>query len=92
MQTFCQTKNTLRNVQFPTEMTDSQEHNYQFCLKLINYDKLRIPDERENSNDNYLYYPTINDVKDGKTTEHFKKHLRRGEPVIVRDVLDNTKA
>ena len=69
-------------------MRDSQEHNYQFCLKPINYDKLRIPAEKENGNDNYLYYPTI---KYGKTSEHFKEHLRTGEPMIVRNVLDNTK-
>ena len=74
-------KDIVRNAQFQTKMRDSREYNYQFCLKLINYDKLRMLDERENSNDNYLYYPTI---KDGKTSEHFKEHLRRGDPVSPR--------
>ncbi|KAI3838386.1 hypothetical protein MKW92_026878 [Papaver armeniacum] len=43
---------------------------------------------REDSEDNFLYYPPGRDIKDG--IEHFQKHLGRGQPVIVRDVLQNT--
>ncbi|MCL7044271.1 hypothetical protein MKW94_002143, partial [Papaver nudicaule] len=43
---------------------------------------------REDSEDNFLYYPTGQDIKDA--IEHFQKHLGRGQPVIIRDVLQNT--
>ncbi|KAK7250636.1 hypothetical protein RIF29_33182 [Crotalaria pallida] len=42
---------------------------------------------RENSHDNFLYCPDA--VKIGDTEfEHFQWHWRRGEPVIVRNVLE----
>lgn len=41
---------------------------------------------REDSNDNYLYYPTLRDVHNDNL-EHFQKHWGKGHPVIVRDVL-----
>lgn len=44
---------------------------------------------RENSNDNYLFYPTLLDVH-GDNVEHFQKHWSKGHPVIVRDVLQTT--
>ncbi|XP_062013297.1 lysine-specific demethylase JMJ28 isoform X2 [Rosa rugosa] len=44
---------------------------------------------RENSNDNYLFYPTLSDVH-GDNVEHFQKHWSKGHPVIVRDVLRST--
>ena len=47
----------VMNGQFPTEMTNSQEHNCQLSLKLINSYKLSRKVDRNNSNDNYLYYP-----------------------------------
>ncbi|KAJ6833654.1 lysine-specific demethylase JMJ25-like isoform X1 [Iris pallida] len=44
---------------------------------------------RENSDDNLLYCPAKRDIQQGQL-EHFQKHWIRGEPVIVRDVLEFT--
>ncbi|KAF2305077.1 hypothetical protein GH714_001623 [Hevea brasiliensis] len=44
---------------------------------------------RENSNDNFLYYPTVMDVH-SDNLEHFQKHWGKGQPVIVRNVLPDT--
>ncbi|KAG1361202.1 lysine-specific demethylase JMJ25 [Cocos nucifera] len=44
---------------------------------------------RENSDDNYLYCPTARDMQQGEL-KHFQNHWLKGEPVIVRDVLELT--
>ncbi|KAF9587036.1 hypothetical protein IFM89_039722 [Coptis chinensis] len=44
---------------------------------------------REDSNDNYLYYPTAREVQHSEL-DHFQKHWVKGEPVIVRNVLELT--
>ncbi|WCJ26916.1 Transcription factor jumonji (jmjC) domain-containing protein [Euphorbia peplus] len=44
--------------------------------------------QREDSNDNYLYYPTVVDIHND--LEHFQKHWGKGQPVIVRNVLQGT--
>ncbi|XVF73016.1 hypothetical protein PTKIN_Ptkin12aG0167800 [Pterospermum kingtungense] len=44
---------------------------------------------REESHDNYLYCPTAADISDDEI-EHFQRHWMRGEPVIVRNVLEKT--
>ncbi|KAF6159772.1 hypothetical protein GIB67_030030 [Kingdonia uniflora] len=44
---------------------------------------------REGSSDNYLYCPTVCDIKDGDL-EHFQRHWINGEPVVVRKALDLT--
>ncbi|PON49333.1 WRC domain containing protein [Parasponia andersonii] len=44
---------------------------------------------REDSSDNFLYYPTLRDVH-GDNLEHFQKHWLKGHPVIVRNVLQAT--
>lgn len=44
---------------------------------------------REEADDNYLYCPVARDIQHGEL-EHFQKHWVRGEPVIVRDVLELT--
>ncbi|XP_050227373.1 lysine-specific demethylase JMJ28 isoform X2 [Mercurialis annua] len=41
---------------------------------------------REQSNDNFLYYPTVKDIH-RDNLEHFQKHWGKGQPVIVRNVL-----
>ncbi|KAL6333305.1 hypothetical protein AAG906_028489 [Vitis piasezkii] len=41
---------------------------------------------REDSNDNFLYYPTVQGLHDDNL-EHFQKHWGRGHPIIVRNVL-----
>ncbi|XP_022720535.1 lysine-specific demethylase JMJ25-like isoform X2 [Durio zibethinus] len=45
--------------------------------------------KRENSNDNFLFYPNIRNIH-GDNLEHFQKHWGKGHPVIVRDVLKDT--
>ncbi|XP_038682690.1 lysine-specific demethylase JMJ25 isoform X2 [Tripterygium wilfordii] len=44
---------------------------------------------REDNQDNFLFCPNAVDMKDHEI-EHFQKHWMRGEPVIVRNVLDKT--
>lgn len=43
--------------------------------------------QRENSNDNFVYCPSSQDIKDEGIRE-FRKHWIKGEPVIVREVCD----
>ncbi|XP_059659957.1 lysine-specific demethylase JMJ28 isoform X2 [Cornus florida] len=42
---------------------------------------------REDSNDNLLYYPAVQDLCDERI-EHFQKHWGKGHPVIVRNVIE----
>ncbi|KAK9280000.1 hypothetical protein L1049_013684 [Liquidambar formosana] len=51
--------------------------------------ELRQASFREHSHDNFLYSPNAVDVTDDEI-EHFQRHWMRGEPVIVRNVLDKT--
>ncbi|KAI5072367.1 hypothetical protein GOP47_0012473 [Adiantum capillus-veneris] len=51
---------------------------------------LRRAAHRTGSNDNFLYCPTTQVVKE-EGLEHFRRHWLHGEPVIVRDVLEETK-
>ncbi|KAI0512398.1 hypothetical protein KFK09_013037 [Dendrobium nobile] len=44
---------------------------------------------RKNSHDNFLYCPNAIELGDYECA-HFQKHWRRGEPVIVRGVLERT--
>lgn len=44
---------------------------------------------RGNSDDNYLYTPMAVDIKDAEL-KHFQSHLFKGEPVIVKNVLETT--
>ncbi|XWS12749.1 hypothetical protein CRYUN_Cryun37aG0117100 [Craigia yunnanensis] len=44
---------------------------------------------RENSNDNFLFYPSIMNIH-GDNLEHFQEHWGKGHPVIVRNVLQDT--
>jgi lysine-specific demethylase 3 len=45
---------------------------------------------REGSEDNYLYCPASKDILEYEELFHFQKHWVKGEPVIVRDVLEET--
>ena len=49
----------------------------------------RVAACREDSDDNFLYCPIARDVKQGQL-DHFQRHWVRGEPVIVRNVLELT--
>ncbi|XP_037452916.1 lysine-specific demethylase JMJ25-like isoform X1 [Triticum dicoccoides] len=44
---------------------------------------------RENSSANYIYCPNARDVQNG-ALDHFQEHWLKGEPVIVRNVLELT--
>ncbi|XP_057525606.1 lysine-specific demethylase JMJ25-like [Amaranthus tricolor] len=44
---------------------------------------------RKGSNDNFIYCPDARDIQ-RKDLEHFHQHWARGEPVIVRNVLETT--
>lgn len=44
---------------------------------------------RKDGHDNFLYCPNAINITDGEI-EHFQRHWMRGEPVIVRNVLDQT--
>ncbi|KAL0008568.1 hypothetical protein SO802_010070 [Lithocarpus litseifolius] len=50
---------------------------------------VRLAAFREKSNDNFLFCPDAFDMANGETN-HFQIHWMRGEPVIVRNVLDKT--
>lgn len=50
---------------------------------------LRNASQRENSNDNHIYCPTARDIQHGDL-DHFQRHWIKGEPVIVRHVLELT--
>ncbi|KAJ6364090.1 hypothetical protein OIU76_029100 [Salix suchowensis] len=51
--------------------------------------KIREAAAREDSSDNLLFCPPIMDIC-GDNLEHFQKHWGRGQPVIVRNVLQST--
>ncbi|RZB82722.1 Lysine-specific demethylase JMJ25 isoform B [Glycine soja] len=57
--------------------------------KTSRYKQLPEAAQREDSNDNYLFYPTILDISCNHF-EHFRKHWGKGHPVVVRDVLQCT--
>ncbi|EOA29811.1 hypothetical protein CARUB_v10012905mg [Capsella rubella] len=44
---------------------------------------------REGSEDNYLYCPSVTDVQQDDL-KHFQHHWVKGEPVVVRNVLEST--
>ncbi|XP_043695465.1 lysine-specific demethylase JMJ25-like [Telopea speciosissima] len=52
-------------------------------------ESLRKCASREDSHDNYLYSPRAADVQK-RALEHFQQHWIKGEPVIVRNVLELT--
>ncbi|KAJ9566655.1 hypothetical protein OSB04_002621 [Centaurea solstitialis] len=45
---------------------------------------------REESDDNYLYWPAAEDVLTGEELVRFRSHWAKGEPVIFRKVLEQT--
>lgn len=50
---------------------------------------LRKASSREDSADNYLFCPAARDIR-CEDLKHFQWHWRKGEPVIVGDVLETT--
>ncbi|XP_020221424.1 lysine-specific demethylase JMJ25 isoform X2 [Cajanus cajan] len=57
--------------------------------KTSTYKQLQEAAQREDSNDNYLFYPTVLDINSNHF-EHFQKHWGKGHPVVVQDVLQST--
>ncbi|XVE51234.1 hypothetical protein DITRI_Ditri02bG0023600 [Diplodiscus trichospermus] len=55
----------------------------------IGVKQLQEAARRENSNDNFLFYPSIMNIH-ADNLEHFQKHWGKGHPVIVRNVLPDT--
>ncbi|XP_073058715.1 lysine-specific demethylase JMJ26-like isoform X2 [Primulina eburnea] len=52
--------------------------------------ELRRAASREGSEDNYLYCPDSENIVNEEEFRNFRKHWAKGEPVIVRSVLDQT--
>ncbi|PIA48945.1 hypothetical protein AQUCO_01300074v1 [Aquilegia coerulea] len=50
---------------------------------------VRLAASREKSHDNFLYCPDSVELKHDEV-EHFQSHWTRGEPVIVRNALENS--
>lgn len=46
---------------------------------------------RKDSKDNCLYYPSSKELVSGEELIRFRHHLAKGEPIIVRKVLDQTR-
>ncbi|PON68253.1 Zinc finger, RING-type domain containing protein [Parasponia andersonii] len=55
----------------------------------FNNDTVRKAASREDSDDNYLYCPKAIEIQH-EDLKHFRWHWMRGEPVIVRNVLETT--
>ncbi|CAL1397569.1 unnamed protein product [Linum trigynum] len=51
---------------------------------------IRRAASREANEDDYLYCPVSEDIIEEEDLLHFQKHWAKGEPVIVRDVLNTT--
>ena len=67
------------------------------CTRNVSSDLGSIPDNhlrqaasRKESEDNFIYSPTIQGVKN-EGLDHFQEHWYRGEPVIIRDVVEEPK-
>ncbi|MCO5569305.1 hypothetical protein L7F22_023017 [Adiantum nelumboides] len=73
----------------PVQTTGSGPCSLCFESDLVVDENLRLAADRVGSADNSLYCPSVLDMpKD--SLQHFQKHWLRGEPVIVRDAIDNT--
>ncbi|XP_028554209.1 lysine-specific demethylase JMJ25-like isoform X2 [Dendrobium catenatum] len=76
-----------------SEFTESHENSGAcacFCVSgKIDSDSgaLRKAASREGCDDNLLYCPSAISIEEGEL-QHFQRHWAKGEPVIVRDVLD----
>lgn len=53
-----------------------------------NFHLLRKAASRDGSDDNYLYCPSLRETSTKEELMSFQSHWAKGEPVIVRDVLD----
>ncbi|KAF7803570.1 lysine-specific demethylase JMJ25-like [Senna tora] len=75
------------------ETSDKSLSSCSLCLdidhKVDGFKQLKEAALREDSNDNYMFNPTLLDISD-ENFEHFQKHWGKGHPLVVRDVLQST--
>ncbi|KAL2341967.1 hypothetical protein Fmac_009907 [Flemingia macrophylla] len=57
--------------------------------KTSEYTQLQEAAQREDSNDNHLFYPSVLNFSSNHF-EHFQIHWGKGHPVVVRDVIRST--
>lgn len=82
--------NTIVGLESSEELRENSGPCTCFCLSEKNdsgSDSLRKAASREGCDDNLLYCPSARYIQEGEV-EHFQKHWAKGQPVIVRDVLD----
>ncbi|KAL1199032.1 Lysine-specific demethylase JMJ26 [Cardamine amara subsp. amara] len=60
------------------------------CSSDMEMNMMRRTASRDGSSDNYLYSPDSFDVLKLEELLHFQEHWSKGEPVIVRNALNNT--
>ncbi|XP_078440488.1 lysine-specific demethylase JMJ29-like isoform X2 [Wolffia australiana] len=73
----------------PEEKDEVYSRDSECCSPTNGIKNLRKAACRSDSKDNYLYCPHSSDVNiDG--LEHFQRHWKKGEPVIVRGILEAT--
>lgn len=74
------------------EASEKSSSSCSLCMdthnKVDEFMQLREAALREDSNDNFLFNPTLLDIS-GENFEHFQKHWGKGHPVVVRDVLQS---
>nr|XP_043609425.1 lysine-specific demethylase JMJ25-like [Erigeron canadensis] len=69
------------NIDQPSDMNSSFTTGGKMNLKAA---------RREDSDDNYLYSPASTDILAAKELNRFRHHWAKGEPIIVREVLEQT--
>lgn len=70
------------------EMFVNQQKNLKIKCAEISKKMLRRAASRVDADDNYLYCPALRDVLQEEKLLHFRQRWASGEPVIVRDVLE----
>lgn len=90
----------LKSAEYLTKRYKALEEDHSLCCAVCPSDNafrddgltnsnVRRAAFREDSHDNLLYCPRATDMGDRKM-QHFRWHWLKGEPVIVRSVLENT--
>uniref|UniRef100_A0A7N0ZTA2 Uncharacterized protein n=1 Tax=Kalanchoe fedtschenkoi TaxID=63787 RepID=A0A7N0ZTA2_KALFE len=86
--------NDAEMAMFIYEIKDETKSSMKRCtcfdrLNCINGNTCNRAAFREDSDDNYLYSPTTKQLQ-GEALDHFRSHWREGQPVMVRNVLENS--
>mgnify|MGYP000037586858 FL=1 len=72
---------------FSTDLRDSCNECSRGLSKESSNDCLREAAHRKGAKDNFIYCPTVEIIKK-EGLKHFQRHWIKGEPVIVRNVVD----